>query len=529
MHSSQGVIGMRNFRVIRIALFLLALTTLAAAQTSDWRTNRQARTVINRLITSTSNFQREIDRNRYPWDTSSNQDERLSGMVSAFSTELSELRTSLGTTNGDPMNELDGVLRRASRISMFINRNRLNTRAQSHWTAIRSDVTTLARYYNIAWNGNEPYNGNGSGYGNNGSSGNYGNRRDLTGTFRLNMSMSDNVTAILDRSVGSYAKDQRDRMRNGLERRLRSPEMIAIDKNGRTITMSSSLQPQVTFDADGIARTETNPRGRTITTTVTQANRGFTVNYSGDRMSDFDVTFDVDRDGRLRVTRRIYLENRNDTVTAVSIYDRVNDRADWSAVVQEPRDRWNGNTASSNEFYVPNGVVLTAQLRNTVNTKASQIGDRFSLQVTNPNEFRGAIIDGHIGEAANSGRVTGRAQLQLDLDTITVNGRQYAFAGIIQSVNAVNGDSVTVNNEGTIRDNSQTNKTVTRAGIGAALGAIIGAIAGGGSGAAIGAGVGAGAGAGSVLLGGRDSIELGTGSTFTISASAPANTSYNRR
>jgi len=58
---------------------------------------------------------------------------------------------------------------------------------------------------------------------------------------------------------------------------------------------------------------------------------------------------------------------------------------------------------------------------------------------------------------------------------------------------------------------------------------VIGAIAGGGQGAAIGAGVGAGAGAGSVLLGGRDNIELGSGSTFNITASSPANTAYIRR
>lgn len=518
---------MRNLRVIRTSFFLLILASTAAAQTLDWRTTRQARTVVNRLITTVNNFQREIDRNRYPWDVNTNADERLSTMVGAFSNSLGSLRTSLNT-NSQSSDEIDAVLTRASRISMFVNRNRLNSRAQTQWISIRSDVNTLAGYYNISWNWNEPYTGR-AGYGNNYPGGGFGSRRDITGTYRLNSGLSDNVKSVIDRSVGSYTNDQRDRMRRGLERRLRSPDMIAIDKNGRTITMSSSLQPQVTFDADGIARTETNARGRTITTTVTQANKGFTVNYAGDRMSDFNVAFDVDRDGRLRVTRRIYLENRNDTVSAVSVYDRTNDRADWSAIVQEPRGSWNGNTSSSNEFYIPNGVILTAQLRNAVNTRASQVGDRFSLDVTSPNEFRGAVIDGHITEAATSGRVSGRARMQLDFDTITVNGRQYAFAGIIQSVNAANGDSVTVNNEGTIRDNSQTNKTVTRAGIGAILGAVIGAIAGGGQGAAIGAGVGAGAGAGTVLIGGRDNIELDTGSTFTIAASAPANTAYVRR
>jgi len=87
----------------------------------------------------------------------------------------------------------------------------------------------------------------------------------------------------------------------------------------------------------------------------------------------------------------------------------------------------------------------------------------------------------------------------------------------------VNGNVINVNNEGAIRDSSQGNKTVVRAGIGALLGAVIGAIAGGGQGAAIGAGVGAGAGAGSVILQGRDNLDLGAGSQFSITATAPSN------
>ena len=54
-------------------------------------------------------------------------------------------------------------------------------------------------------------------------------------------------------------------MRRNLERRLTSPEMIAIEKVGRSVTMASSNSPQVTFEADGVGETETTNRGRTIT------------------------------------------------------------------------------------------------------------------------------------------------------------------------------------------------------------------------------------------------------------------------
>jgi len=78
-----------------------------------------------------------------------------------------------------------------------------------------------------------------------------------------------------------------------------------------------------------------------------------------------------------------------------------------------------------------------------------------------------------------------------------------------------------VDTAGTVEDNdSQTDKTVQRSAIGAALGAVIGAISGGGKGAAIGAAIGAGAGAGTVMVEGRDQLDLPRGTEVTITSSA---------
>jgi len=114
----------------------------------------------------------------------------------------------------------------------------------------------------------------------------------------------------------------------------------------------------------------------------------------------------------------------------------------------------------------------------------------------------------------------------MDFDTIQYRGQTYRFAGIIDSAREADGDTISINNEGTIRDSNQTTRTVTRAGIGAALGALIGAIAGGGDGAAIGAAVGAGAGAGSVLIQGRNNLQLESGTEFTITSTGPTTVGY---
>ncbi len=501
--------------IITIILAFGVAVTLVSAQTPQLQTsNRQVRSVVDRIRNRTVTLQREIDRVRN-YDANTNAEERLSNRLTEFVSSLNELRSATYTNSRSP-NEVNDILGSANRINRIFSRNNTNARISSQWAAIRSDVNILAGYYGVSGNWNEPFPGNGSGYPNSG----------LTGTYRLNTSQSDDVGDVLDRSMNSYGNDQRGNMRRNLERRLASPEMIVIEKNGRTITLASGNQAQVTFEADGVVRTETNQRGRTITTRATSSANNLTIDYSGDRINDFNVNFAVDRTGVLRVTRRIYLENRNETVSISSVYDRLSTVADFSSIGSPNYGGNNGGsgTGNINGFYVPNNTRLTATLNGEINTKTSKVGDRFTMDVTSPNQYRDAVIEGHLSETNSSGRVSGRANLTLSFDTITINGNRYTFAGLIESVTSSNGDSVTVDNEGMIRDNSQTKKTVTRAGIGAVLGAVIGAIAGGGSGAAIGAGVGAGAGAGTVLIAGRDNLELGSGSTFMITATSPANT-----
>jgi hypothetical protein len=315
--------------------------------------------------------------------------------------------------------------------------------------------------------------------------------------------------------------NQRERQRNNLEARLSSPEMLAIEKRGSQVTIASSTSSPVTFNADGVARTETTNNGRSINVTANTNYDGISLSYEGDRVNDFYVNFNQLSNNQLRVVRRVYLENRNETITVASVYDKVNETANLSLMNNQNVGNNNNNL---NDFVIPNNTRVTAVLRTPVSTKVSQNGDRFQMEITSPSQFNGAIIEGRIASTERSGRVSGRANVSLEFDTIRLrNGQTHRFAGTVDSVRSASGETVTVNNEGTVRDNNQTTKTVTRAGIGAALGALIGAIAGGGQGAAIGAGIGAGAGAGTVILQGRDDIELNEGTEFMITASAPNN------
>jgi hypothetical protein len=516
------------------ALGVMLLPIAIAAQIGGVRTY-QVRPVLTRIETRTDTFRREVETalDRSQINTTARED-RIADFISEFERATDSLKRNFDSNPRNVNSDVNEVLTRATFINRFMSRNRLTPRAQMEWSSLRTDLNTLARLYSVTWDWNRmPDYGNNDprdgGYGTGGGRGTgRGFDSRLTGTYRLNRSLSDDINVVLDRSGDVYTTTQRDRVRRNLERRLTSPEMIVIEKVGRSVTMASSNAPQVTFEADGVARTETTDRGRTIRTTATATRDAVEISYVGDRANDFYLTLSPTRDGQLRVTRKLYLENRNETVSVSSVYDKVTDVAQWSSVNSDTTIG-NNDLPANGQFYIPNGTRLVATLNNTVTSKATQVGDRFTMNVTSPDIYRNAVIEGRVSQIDNSGRLSGRANVSLEFDTIRMrDGRSYRFAGIIDSVRAVNGDTVRVNNEGTVRDGNQTTKTVTRAGVGAALGALIGAIAGGGSGAAIGAAVGAGAGAGSVLIQGRDNVELGQGTEFNITSTGPNNVGLNR-
>lgn len=369
----------------------------------------------------------------------------------------------------------------------------------------------------------------------------YGGR--LTGTYNLDTARSDNAQRIADRATRSMDSQEAERVRASLLRRLDAPSTIAIEQNGRQIRIVSTSAPEVMIDADGRAQTETRPSGRTVTTTASFTSNRLMVNSVGDRGSDFGVTFEPFDNGRsLRVTKRIYTERLTQPVEVVSYYNRTSNVAQWNIYdgdrgysgnrdysYRGDRNNPNRNDRGNRRFAIPNGTLLTAVLNEDLTTKAAHEGDRFTLTVRSPGQYNGAVIEGYIAKADRSGRVTGRSEMSLQFQRIRMSGRDYDFGGFIESVRTPDGEDVKVNNEGSVKeDDSQTTRTITRSGIGAALGAIIGGIAGGGKGAAIGAAVGAGAGAGTVLVQGRDDLDLNRGTEFTIRTSAP-NESYSSR
>src|SRR5688572_28432500 len=134
---------------------------------------------------------------------------------------------------------------------------------------------------------------------------------------------------------------------------------------------------------------------------------------------------------------------------------------------------------------VPVGTDLKVRLNDTLSTKDSRIGDRFTATVVDPSRFDEARVYGHVSSIQKSGKIKGRTSMNLAFDSVELrDGRKGVLHGYVTRV--YGDDAGKADNEGGVESGSRTNQTVKRAGIAAGVGAIIGGIAGGGKGAAIG-------------------------------------------
>ncbi len=520
---------------IYFAVGLMFLGFVVQTEAQVRRNEREVREIVRSLSAKVEDFQYGLT---YQLSNNSADDQvidnvtddlkNLQKKIRAFSDNLNQRRE-----NADDVSE---ILNAAKSVDGFLTNNQQNRRIETDWTNVRNLLDRLAANYSVSWDSNAGNSNFPSKNDDNFPTTNYPsstNNYGLTGTYELDVSRSENTNEILNNSDVRGTDERED-----LQQKLDAPEQIAVDIRGNQVTLASSKAAPVTFMADGQTRTETTD-GKTIRLRASVSGQILTVSSLGGD-NDYTITFASEDSGKtLKVTRRITTDYLNQTIFADSFYNKTDavaklginngnlpdDNGNYSS--NEPDDRVNnGSPTVSNgrrgDYIVQNGTIISGTLNNEISTKVSQNNDRFKMTVQSPDQYRGAVIEGYISGVNRSGKVSGRSQINLSFERITLrNGQTYDFAGFLQSVTDANGKVVKVDTEGAAKGDSQTKETVKRGGIGAGLGAIIGAIAGGGKGAAIGAIIGGSAGAGSVVVQGKDDLELKQGSTITVQSSSP--------
>src|SRR5438874_5400338 len=163
---------------------------------------------------------------------------------------------------------------------------------------------------------------------------------------------------------------------------------------------------------------------------------------------------------------------------------------------------------------VPVGTNLKIRLNDTLSSKESRAGDKFTATAIDPVRFNEATVRGHIRSIVKSGRVQGRTTMNLAFDSITLPDERH---GVLHGyVTKVYGSGNRADEEGGVQSESHGKQTLKRSGIGATAGAIIGGIAGGGKGAAIGLILGGAGGAGSIAMQGGKELKLESGTEMLV-------------
>jgi hypothetical protein len=161
---------------------------------------------------------------------------------------------------------------------------------------------------------------------------------------------------------------------------------------------------------------------------------------------------------------------------------------------------------------VPEHTPIHVTLDQAVTSDHNRAGDHFGATVSEAVVVdgktvipQGARVDGLVVDAERSGRLKGRARLQLALQTVEVDGQTYDVRTVSQLRTG----------------HSHKKRNWLWIGGGAGGGAAIGALAAGGTGALIGGPVGAGAGTTVALLTGKKDIKLHAETQLTFKLAEP--------
>jgi len=174
---------------------------------------------------------------------------------------------------------------------------------------------------------------------------------------------------------------------------------------------------------------------------------------------------------------------------------------------------------------IPQGAHVLLRMENSISTRTAQEGDYVYLRTASPVALEGQIavaagsyVQGVVTQSKRSGRVKGRAELAIRLETLTLaSGKTFKFSPHVSSVESGESGQKVVGKENTIQQSAGHAKDAERIAILAGSGAGIGGLAAQGwKGAGIGAGAGAAVGLATVLMTRGKEVELKQGTTLDV-------------
>jgi hypothetical protein len=174
---------------------------------------------------------------------------------------------------------------------------------------------------------------------------------------------------------------------------------------------------------------------------------------------------------------------------------------------------------------IPQGSHVLLRLENSVSTRTAREGDYVYLRTATPIAANGQIVvpegsyvQGVVTHSLRSGRVKGKAELAIRIDTMTLpSGKTIKLSPHLNSVDSEGSEQKVDSNENEIKQGSSHGADAARVAELGGTGAAIGGLATRTwTGAGIGAGAGGAVGLATVLLTRGKEVELHRGSTMDV-------------
>lgn len=173
---------------------------------------------------------------------------------------------------------------------------------------------------------------------------------------------------------------------------------------------------------------------------------------------------------------------------------------------------------------IPQGTHVLLRMLNSINTRTAAESNQVYLETVTPVAVDGAMVippgtyvQGSVSHAQRSGRVKGRAELGIRLETMTfAGGKILKISPRLSSVDSGDGGQKVDEKESQVKQAPSIGKDVGQVSILAGTGAAIGGLADRFRGAGIGAGVGSAVGLAKVLLTRGKEVDLHQGTTLDV-------------
>lgn len=191
-------------------------------------------------------------------------------------------------------------------------------------------------------------------------------------------------------------------------------------------------------------------------------------------------------------------------------------------------------TSEANEVSIPSGTKVPLALKQAISTKNAREGDAVYAVTTFPVVINerivippGTYVQGRISSVKRGGHVKGRAEVLMHFSTLIYpSGYTVVLPGAVENVPGAEKTSMK-DEEGTVRQDSQTGEKAKTVATAAGTGAVVGGLSNGVKGGLIGAGVGGGVGTviGLLTRGSDVRMEAGTTLEMVIQREVPLDSS----